>query len=983
MDISRVGRVARLILGVLAAGLIAGSPTLVAGRQAEAQTLGSALGDMTDFADSGETSQARDLARRIEGQFASDIAGAPAGYRSLIEGEIAYAMGDYQTAADKLQAGPSFDSLPQLTAPRYYRLLGSAQLRLGRTSDAIRNLERAVELYRATDNNTRNGPVLTRLGEAYRLVGRRAEARTTLEEAARTDTRGGKGLAYLQLALLDFEEGNYNGATGNGKTAINILRGPPPKAWLAEAYVIQGRARLKLYPTMVGEAWRYADMAREQDSRSPALLQFERDLPRRFSTPPFESWRPKFSFSRDLERQGRTCYETAPERDAYLQAIKEEQRRITDHMAALDRYAERLNREGKTYGDYGYLENYQGDAEGRGYPFQRQFIAERSVVNGRRAEVSARWAALNEWYRIVAAVPVPCGGATPQQLRPPSYQPRIPPDYYAEAPEPVPPAPRPVAVAAIQEPPPPPKPAAPPPQTFVPQDLPPPAAKSAAPQSPQSSPPPVLAQAQPPQELPKKPDPPPPAPPPSVVASNDPAPIKPDPKPQQQAALSKPEPPAAPPPKIEPKPQPVTTKPEPPAPPPPKTEPKPQLQASLSKPEPPAAPVQKAAVPNPPPPTAPPPSVVAAAPPPVIRTETLQAPPPILLVSNPPPAIAPPSAEPPKPAKKGAKPPPPPPPPSGPEAAKLAVERGSNLLAQARYEPAQKEFAAARAADASNVDAQAGALAASGFLKLQAGQITPAMDDLNAANRLRPIPEAYEAIGRILAANGKPGGAIAQFDEAIRLRPGYTQALFGRAQARLERGAPVFDRADFTLAGEDYKAVLAVKPDMPEALMGLAKVQFLTGDYAGASTSIASVLQLRPIFPEATYVQARTRYEQGQFQEVLKDLVELPANFDPFAKACTTGLAYEGLGDAALIAKDDAKATEFYRLADIAYRQALALRPSDPRVLAMANDMTRNSVPNFIGRGVRTVRRATLTGKAKPGRPPTATLTLVDACGRV
>jgi tetratricopeptide (TPR) repeat protein len=364
----------------------------------------------------------------------------------------------------------------------------------------------------------------------------------------------------------------------------------------------------------------------------------------------------------------------------------------------------------------------------------------------------------------------------------------------------------------------------------------------------------------------------------------------------------------------------------------------------------------------------------------------LAAPPSILLAIAPVAQTAPAAPPPPAPAVKGkAAAKPAPPPTTGPQAAKAALDRATAQMSQGAYDQAQREYAAAAAADPGNSEARAGVIAARALGKLQAGQVQAAVDDLNASIALQALPEAYEALGRIYAANGTRGAAVDSFNEAIRLRPNYAQAYFGRAEARRERAAPLRDMTELQQAADDYKAVLVVKSDLPEALYGLGVTRFLLNDYAAAVESFDGVLRVRPMFADAKYARARARFELTQYQEALKDIVDLPATFDAYARGCSAGMAFFALGDAALVARDESRAIELFNLSSRAFDGGLAARPDDPRIKFWAQVSRQNANPGPPGTASRAKERLIMQftpGKRRPAPAPTATLVHADACRR-
>lgn len=926
-----------------------------------------------EMADFGDLKQAQILADEFEPRYRTEFKSFDERGRLVTEAVLAYVNGEYETAVQNVvrsrKVEETGDYGPFSAEGRRSRVEGAANLRLGRLPEAISALERSRDRY---DDVLKRGSVETLLGEAYRRAGRRADARVTLERAAQIQTRAGKGAAHLQLALLAYDEGDADGSERNAQTAIQILKGPPPSTLLADAYVAVGRARLKLRPTGEGEAWRYLDMAKEVNSRSLAVAAFERELPPRLASPSFTSMRPRFPFARDLERRAMTCYETAGERDAYLALINREVDALGAYINRLDAYDGELTQRIVQYESRGYLADYQGFVQGRGYRFRQVITEEQSAVGAWRERfIVGRSNALRAWFDIAKRVDVPCNGQSPVSMTwPAGYDPRLPPgDVFvgavvepertapALAASPPPPR-RPEAVAPIVTAAMPTAPVAAPPSAPAPQ-----AVTTALPPAPRPaaiavSPPVVTTPpAEPPRAVAALSPPPAPAvrtPPPASAAPAPAKPITPPPE-TRTAAL-----PSAPPPAVTlpPAPKPVVTAPPPPA-------PKPVVAAPPPAPRP--------VVTTPPP--APQPAPQPVAPPPA---QGLVVPPQVLIAAAPTPPSAPPPAKPAgKPATgKGAatasKPP------AGATAAKAAADRGAALIAQGRFDLAQREYAIAVEADPSSAEGQAGVLTARGLASLQAGKVAAAIDELTNANAIKPMPEALEALGRIFAANGNRDAAIDRFGEAIKLRPSYAQAYFGRAEVLRERGTPLNDEAVLNRAVDDYRMALTVRPDLPEALLGLGMTRFALKDFPGAIASLDTALKARPIFPEAKYARARSRFELGQHQEALNDLVDLPASFDVYARSCSTGMAFSALGEAAFVAKEDPRAMEFYREAEKAFNEALRVRPGDKSAKLGADQARANAISTPVLGGW---ARATLK-RLSPGRP-TATLVYADACKRV
>ena len=104
-----------------------------------------------------------------------------------------------------------------------------------------------------------------------------------------------------------------------------------------------------------------------------------------------------------------------------------------------------------------------------------------------------------------------------------------------------------------------------------------------------------------------------------------------------------------------------------------------------------------------------------------------------------------------------------------------------------------------------------------------------------------PIPpEAFYKRGIVLEQNkGDATGALADFNNAVRLRPNEPRAFYERANARALNG-------NLNGALSDFTEAIRLKPDYPEAFGNRALVRHQQGDFDGAIQDDNRAIQLRP-----------------------------------------------------------------------------------------------------------------------------------------
>jgi tetratricopeptide (TPR) repeat protein len=175
---------------------------------------------------------------------------------------------------------------------------------------------------------------------------------------------------------------------------------------------------------------------------------------------------------------------------------------------------------------------------------------------------------------------------------------------------------------------------------------------------------------------------------------------------------------------------------------------------------------------------------------------------------------------------------------------------------------------------------------------LQLGKLSEAQREEQLALDLRggQYPEALVGLGDIALARNDPGGAVAQYNSAIKLDAGSTAAYLGLGRAAAAAGNWAVAQAHFSDAVrsdpqsaeahlwlaeslvrqsnpagaiDEYARALAIKPNYPEAYFGLAQAQMAIGQYDLARKNLDSALVLRPSFAEALLLQGKLAEQQG------------------------------------------------------------------------------------------------------------------------
>ena len=213
---------------------------------------------------------------------------------------------------------------------------------------------------------------------------------------------------------------------------------------------------------------------------------------------------------------------------------------------------------------------------------------------------------------------------------------------------------------------------------------------------------------------------------------------------------------------------------------------------------------------------------------------------------------------------------------------------GEVLLKDSEYASAATAFE--RAIQASNNDPELHHGLATAYLHLEKLDDAQREEQLALDQRGGQYPEALVGLGDIALARGDLGGAVAQYNTALKLDNTMTAAYLGLGRASAAAGNWAVAQAHFTDAvrsdpksaeahlwlGEslvrqsnpsaaiaEYASALVLKPNYPEAYFGLAQAQMAIGQYDLARKNLDSALVLRPNYADALLLGGKLYEQQG------------------------------------------------------------------------------------------------------------------------
>jgi tetratricopeptide (TPR) repeat protein len=183
-----------------------------------------------------------------------------------------------------------------------------------------------------------------------------------------------------------------------------------------------------------------------------------------------------------------------------------------------------------------------------------------------------------------------------------------------------------------------------------------------------------------------------------------------------------------------------------------------------------------------------------------------------------------------------------------------------------------------------------------------------AIADYNQALKLKPdYADAYINRGLAYINQGNYTQAIADYNQALKLKPDFALAYNNRALAYNQQG-------NYTQAIADYNQALTLKPDFALAYNNRALAYNQQGNYTQAIADYNQALKLKPDLAEAYYNRGSIYDNQGKYAQAIADYNQALTLKPDYAEAyINRGVAYYKQGN--------------YTQAIADFNQALKLKP--------------------------------------------------------
>jgi tetratricopeptide (TPR) repeat protein len=197
-----------------------------------------------------------------------------------------------------------------------------------------------------------------------------------------------------------------------------------------------------------------------------------------------------------------------------------------------------------------------------------------------------------------------------------------------------------------------------------------------------------------------------------------------------------------------------------------------------------------------------------------------------------------------------------------------------------------------------------------GIALRQAGRLSEAADQYNEALRIQPgYTHLYADLGMVLRQQGRSQEALDAFRTCVEREPDF-------AVGRRDYGQQLLDMGDPTDAAEQLAAAVALKPSDASCHVDYGNALLAVNNYPDAAAQYQAALGIDPNMPEALYGLGNVYFKMGQV-----------ADAESYARKAVS------------IAPDDARAQDTlafildrqgdYAAAQDAYRRAIALQPGD------------------------------------------------------
>ena len=139
-------------------------------------------------------------------------------------------------------------------------------------------------------------------------------------------------------------------------------------------------------------------------------------------------------------------------------------------------------------------------------------------------------------------------------------------------------------------------------------------------------------------------------------------------------------------------------------------------------------------------------------------------------------------------------------------------------------------------------------------------QFDDALKKANELLQINPTADTHLLKGEILTRKNDQTGAIAEFNEAIKIEPNNLGGYIERAQLLIAQGEDAKAQAD-------VKAALVIAPRSVPAQYLQALLQARAKDYPGADTTLTKYASTFPSFPRGFYLQAVVKSSLKQYEQ--------------------------------------------------------------------------------------------------------------------
>ena len=210
---------------------------------------------------------------------------------------------------------------------------------------------------------------------------------------------------------------------------------------------------------------------------------------------------------------------------------------------------------------------------------------------------------------------------------------------------------------------------------------------------------------------------------------------------------------------------------------------------------------------------------------------------------------------------------------------------------------------------------------------------------------LRTEEEQAFEVAEIHRNHGELQEAIAEYTEAIRLMPKYSEALYQRGVLHGELGAYQESITDLT-------EVIVLLEDIPKAFYHRATAYRRMSEFQKAINDYTEAIRLRVELPDSFYYRGLSRYLCGYHQDAIDDFTETIRLHPQRREALSNrGNAYLQLGDHQMAIDDYTKAIQIqldveslfnrgityrqigqHRKAIDDYTKAIQIQPNDPQL---------------------------------------------------